>query len=47
MWHVLKGIPYVVMVRKPERKCQLGKPRRRWQGDINADVKYVNGRRRR
>jgi 2-oxo-4-hydroxy-4-carboxy--5-ureidoimidazoline (OHCU) decarboxylase len=39
MWHVLKGIPYVVIVRKPERKSQLDKPRRRWQNDINTDVK--------
>jgi len=39
MWHVLKIIPYLVMFRKPVRKSQLGKPRRRWQDDINTDVK--------
>jgi len=39
MWHVLKGILYVVMVRKLEKKSQLGKPRRRWEDDINTDVK--------
>jgi len=39
MWHVLKMIPGVVMVRKPARKGQLDKPRRRWQDCINTDVK--------
>jgi hypothetical protein len=38
MWYALKGLPCVVMVRKLERKSQLGKPRRRWQDDVNTDV---------
>jgi hypothetical protein len=32
------------MVRKPERKSQLGKPRRRWQDNINIDVKQMGGK---
>jgi hypothetical protein len=37
-----KGV-YRSLVRKPERKRPLGKPRRRWEDNINLDVRAWNG----
>jgi hypothetical protein len=35
-----KGV-YRVLVRKPEGKRPLGRPRRRWEGNIKADLQEV------
>jgi hypothetical protein len=32
-----------VLVRKPEEKRPLGRPRRRWEDDIKMDVQEVGG----
>ena len=32
---------YRVLVRKPEEKSPLGRPRRRWQGNIKMDLREV------
>ena len=32
---------YRVLVRKPERKRALGRPRRRWEDNIKMDLKEV------
>jgi hypothetical protein len=32
---------YRVLVGKPERKRPLGRPRRRWEGDIKMDLQGV------
>jgi hypothetical protein len=32
---------YRVLVRKPERKRPIWRPRRRWEDNINADVQEV------
>jgi hypothetical protein len=32
---------YEVLVRKPEGKRQLGRPRRRWEGNIKMDLQKV------
>jgi hypothetical protein len=32
---------YRVLVGKPERKRPLGRPRRRWKGNIKADIQEV------
>jgi hypothetical protein len=30
-----------MLVRKPERKRQMGRPRRRWEDNIKADLQEV------
>jgi hypothetical protein len=35
---------YRVLVEKPERKRPLGRPRRRWEGNIKMDVQEVGWR---
>jgi hypothetical protein len=32
-----------VLVRKPEGKRSLGRPRRRWEDNIKMDLQYVGG----
>ena len=32
---------YRVLVGKPEEKGPLGKPRRRWEDNIQVDLKYI------
>jgi hypothetical protein len=34
---------HMVLVRKPEGKKPLGKPRRRWEDNIKMDVQEVGG----
>ena len=34
---------YRVLVRKPERKRPLGRPRRRWEDNIKIDLQEVGG----
>jgi len=34
---------YRVLVRKPERKRPLGRPRRRWKDNIKMDLQEVGG----
>ena len=48
MWHVLRmeerrGV-YRVLVGKPEGKRPLGKPRRRWEDNIEIDLNEVGWR---
>jgi hypothetical protein len=35
------GVVYRVLVGKPERKRPLGRPRRRWDDNIKADLQEV------
>ena len=45
MWRVWgegKGV-HRVLVRKPEGKRPLGRPRRRWEDDIMMDLQEVGG----
>ena len=34
---------YRVLVGKPEGKRPLGRPRRRWEGNINVDLQEMGG----
>jgi hypothetical protein len=37
----LKEVRTVVLVRKPDGKIALGRPRRRWNGNIEMDFQRV------
>jgi hypothetical protein len=37
------NIPHRVLVGKPEGKRPLGRPRRRWEGNIKMDLQEVGG----
>jgi len=39
MWRVV----HRVLARKPEGKRPLGRPRRRWEGNIKIDLQEVRG----
>jgi hypothetical protein len=39
--HGVKYNLYTILVGKPEGSRQLGRPRRRWEGNIKTDVKYI------
>ena len=39
MWRVV----HRVLARKPEGKRPLGRPRRRWEGNIKIDIQGVGG----
>jgi len=42
MWHVWRGGTYRVLVgKKSEGKRLLGRPRRRWEDDIEMDIKEI------
>jgi hypothetical protein len=36
-----KRKPYRILVGKPERKKSLGRPRRRWEGNIKIDFREI------
>ena len=36
---VFKGIMYRILVGKPEGKRPLGRPRRRWEDNLNLDLR--------
>jgi hypothetical protein len=44
-WHVAriggKRNAYRILVRKPERKRQLGRPRRRWMDNVKMDLREI------
>jgi hypothetical protein len=37
--HAVKMKAYRILVRKPQRKKQLGRPRSRWECNIKIDVR--------
>jgi hypothetical protein len=39
MWHAWERKVYRVLVRKPEGKRPLGRPRRRWKDGIRMDLR--------
>ena len=47
MWHVWESgaNTYMLLVRKPERKCPPGRPRHTWKDNIKIDLKQelMNG----
>jgi hypothetical protein len=40
---ILPSITGVLLVRKPEGKIKLGRPRRRWEDNIKRDLQEVEG----
>jgi hypothetical protein len=36
-----KRCAYSILVGKPEGKRQIGRPRRRWENNINMDLKEI------
>ena len=36
-------VVYRVLVRKPERKIPMGRPRRKWEDNIKMDLQEVGG----
>jgi len=41
MWHVWRRGAYRVLIREPDGKRTLGRPRRRWKDNIKMDLKEV------
>jgi len=41
MWHAWGRHVYKVLVWRPERKRPLGRPRRRWDGNIKMDLREI------
>jgi hypothetical protein len=39
--HGEKRNPYMILVRKPEGKRQLGRPKRKWEDNIKMDLREV------
>jgi hypothetical protein len=45
MWHILRRgrVVYLLLVAKPERKRQFGRPRPGWQDTIKMDLQEDGG----
>lgn len=43
MWEVWKRNAYIFCVGKPEGNKSLGRSRRRWEGNINMDLREMAG----
>jgi hypothetical protein len=41
MWHAWERKVYKVLVRKPEGKRLLGRPRHRWENGIRMDLREI------
>jgi hypothetical protein len=41
MWHAWRRGVHRLLVGKPEGKRPLGRPRRRWEGNVKMDLKEV------
>jgi hypothetical protein len=41
MWHAWGRSVYRVLIGRPEGKRPLGRPRRRWEGNIKMDLREI------